>query len=468
MTLSRAAVLCLSLCLLAVGATRAVAQPVDDVRAGASRPCWDCDREKQALPAFLEWQIGMWSAWSFNKFIRPGNIGDVGPSFWAKNWRGRWDWDPNSFEINQIGHPLQGSTYFNGYRTNGYGFWTSSAMTLVGSFVWECCGERNLPSINDLLTTWLGGTTIGEVSRRLSDLALDNTQSGGERRGREFLGFVANPVRGIDRFVRGHTRTIGENPPGHRPEWLRGVIGVGGVALGSVRGENKATLGGAKLATRLIYGLPDAVIGRPFSYFDIDLELTTVPNAPIYYARSRGSLFGKVLDTTAVDRKVLAGFMRYEYVRSRAFELGEQSVSVGLLRETRRREGRRLFVDVGLRAVPISAIEDDFQTPSDEGRNYDYSFGGGLLFESGLLVADRGILRVSYSNTAYRVADGVARSHMLERSELYLQRQLSENRGVSLGLRYQSRRTYFSDRPHTWAQSPEVWASYLFALPSWR
>ncbi len=341
-------------------------------------------------------------------------------------------------------------------------------MTLVGSFVWECCGERNLPSINDLLTTWLGGTTIGEMSRRLSDLALDNTVSGGERRRREFLGFVANPVRGIDRFMRGHTRTIGENPTGDQPEWLRGSIGSGGVAMGSVRGEDKATLGGAKLETRLIYGLPDAVGGRPFSYFDLDLELTTVPNAPIYYARTRGSLFVKALDTTSVERRVLAGFATYNYVRSRAFELGEQSVSVGLVRETRRRKGRNLFVDIGVRAVPIAAIEDDFQPPSDEGRNYDYAFGGGLLVETGLFVADRGIIRVSQSSTAYRVADGVAASHVLDRTEIYLQRQLSETRGLSLGFRYQSRKTYFNDRPHTWAHHPEVWASYLIALPAWR
>lgn len=437
------------------------------IPSAADSACWDCDRTKQPVVAFFEWQIGMWPAWAFNKFLREGNIGDVGPSFWAKNMFGRWDWDPNSFDINQIGHPAQGSMYFNGYRTNGYGFYTSSAMTLLGSFVWECCGERNLPSNNDLLTTWIGGTTLGEVSRRLSDLWIDNQASGAERFWLEVSAGLVNPVRGIDRLARGHAWRAGPNPPDVKPAFLQGSLGVGGVVLGSQRLTGRETLSGIKVAPRLIYGTLADAAGRPFSYFEFEGEFTSIPNAHIYLFRSRGSLFGRYIGAAGDSSRMFAGFMRYEYVRSRAFELGAQAISLDIIRQRRLDERTRLYADVGLRIVPIAAIEDDFVAPSAEGRNYDYTFGGGLTTHLTIMRDRVGMIRYTGFATAYRVANGVASSHMLTRSEVFVQKQLGRTSGLGVGLRHQARRTFFVDRPETTARAPEVWVSFQRALPRW-
>jgi hypothetical protein len=456
--------------LLALSLLLVIAAPAAAQRAtrGDSIVCWDCDRAKQPIVAFFEAQIGVWPAFAYNKWGRDGGISDVGLRFWRENTFGRWDWDPNSFDINQIGHPLQGSLYYNGFRTNGYGFWTSQAASLAGSFLWECCGERNLPSINDLLTTWMGGATLGEVSRRVSDLALDNTATGGHRFVRELGAGLVNPVRGIDRVIRGHAWKRGANAPDAHPEWLQGQLGVGALALGSDRSGDDVTQTGAKVDLRLVYGDYDALVGKPFSHFAIDVELTSIPETRLYLIRGRGSLFGKVIDSTGANKFTLAGFARYDYVRSRAFELGAQSVSVGLTRQWVISERTKAVTNVNLRAVPIAAVEDELVDVSGEGRNYDYGYGVGSEVDVMLTRTGVGMIRTAATVTAIRTADGVATSHLLERHEISGLLELSSRFAVSVGGRYQKRRSYFDDQAHTAAASPEAWVSLVTALPRWR
>lgn len=432
-----------------------------------SLPCWDCDRPRQPAHAVLEMQFGMWPQWAVNKFVREGNIGDVNPGFWWRNVRGRWEWDPNSFDINQLGHPGQGSMYYNGWRTNGYGFWGAQAATLGGSFFWECCGERNLPSINDLLTTWLGGANLGEISRRVSDLWIDNGASGGERFVRESGAFLINPVRGLDRVIRGHAWTRGANPAGARPDWLRTSIGTGGVYLDSKRATDGGPASGAKAALRFSYNRPGAARGKPFDHFEIEGELTSIPNAYVYLVRSRGSLFARPLKGIRDTTDLLVSFLRYDYVRSRAFELGQQSVTLAWERKRRWSENLHWTGEFNVRAIPIAAIEDDFLTPFGENRDYDYAFGGGYGTGGTAEWRDRGHLRWHSTHEFYRVVDGEASSHGIVRHELYGQYELTDVLGLGLGLRHQSRRSFLGDGRRSTARAPEVWLSLITVPRGW-
>ncbi|MDR0814956.1 MAG: DUF3943 domain-containing protein [Bacteroidales bacterium] len=80
-----------------------------------------------------------------------------GPRFEKTDW----------FPINQIGHPYQGSYYFIAGRSNGLDFYSSVALTALGSFEWEFFGETNTPGLNDLITTTFGGAALGEMLHRL-------------------------------------------------------------------------------------------------------------------------------------------------------------------------------------------------------------------------------------------------------------------------------------------------------------
>jgi len=120
-----------------------------------------------------------------------------------ENMKMNLEWDHDYFVTNMAAHPYHGSLFYNSGRSLGLSPWASSLCAATGSFLWEIYGETDRPSISDLFTTTAGGIAIGEVTHRMSDLVLDERKRGLSRVMHEFLGFVANPVRGVNRLATG-------------------------------------------------------------------------------------------------------------------------------------------------------------------------------------------------------------------------------------------------------------------------
>ena len=104
---------------------------------------------------------------SFNYFVGQTEFSRVTPNTIKHNLSCEWGWDQSAYQTNQIGHPYQGSTYFAAGRSNGLGFYQSALIAGFGSANWELFGERNEPSLNDLIQTTVGGTAFGEIMHRL-------------------------------------------------------------------------------------------------------------------------------------------------------------------------------------------------------------------------------------------------------------------------------------------------------------
>lgn len=83
------------------------------------------------------------------------------------NLTSKWVWDEDGFFMNQFGHPYQGSLYYTAARSNGLSFWQSFFVASAGSFLWEEFGETSTPSINDIITTPICGTIVGESLHRI-------------------------------------------------------------------------------------------------------------------------------------------------------------------------------------------------------------------------------------------------------------------------------------------------------------
>src|SRR5262249_56117303 len=94
--------------------------------------------------------------------IDDDTYGTDGHSIW-KNLHPAPEFDRDPFNVNQIGHPYQGSIYYGLARSAGLNYWESLAATLFGSFLWETAGETTPPSLNDYVTTTLGGSFVGEA-----------------------------------------------------------------------------------------------------------------------------------------------------------------------------------------------------------------------------------------------------------------------------------------------------------------
>jgi hypothetical protein len=99
---------------------------------------------------------------------------------------GTWFWETGDrFLVNQFGHPYQGSAYFSSARVNGFNFYRSIPFAFIGSLQWEIVYEPN-SSINDVITTTIGGISLGEMLHRLF-LEVDESPSAGAKIGSFFI-----------------------------------------------------------------------------------------------------------------------------------------------------------------------------------------------------------------------------------------------------------------------------------------
>lgn len=141
--------------------------------------------------------------WSADRWILGKDYYSKGWSTIKDNWEKGWTWDGDAFSTNFIDHPYHGNLYFTGARSSGCDFWVSALLTALGSVEWEEIAETDFPSHNDLLATTFGGSALGEVTFRLSNIVLNNRKRGLNRVLRETLAFGISPMHGINRMIDG-------------------------------------------------------------------------------------------------------------------------------------------------------------------------------------------------------------------------------------------------------------------------
>ena len=112
----------------------------------------------------------------YNRFITHASFAYVTLDSIKANLTNPWVWDQDEFQVNQLGHPYQGSVYYSAARANGLNFWLAGLYTAFGSITWELFCETERPSINDLIITTTGGMMMGEMFHRLySEAAANNS-----------------------------------------------------------------------------------------------------------------------------------------------------------------------------------------------------------------------------------------------------------------------------------------------------
>jgi uncharacterized protein DUF3943 len=252
----------------------------------------------------------------------------------SRNFRATPDFDKDPFSINQIGHPYQGSIYYGLARSAGLGYWESLLYTIAGSYLWELAGETTRPSINDYISTGIGGSFVGEALFRMSSLLLEG---GGENPGfwRELGAAVISPPTGLNRLMFGERfRPVF---PSHDPAiFLRLRVGATlttDVESGGLLGKPKEQEGNAEFL--MIYGLPGKPgyqYKRPFDFFLF--EFTAVPNAStaanaIENVTIRGLLAGTGYELGESYRGVWGLFGGYEYFSPQIFRMATTNLDVG-------------------------------------------------------------------------------------------------------------------------------------------
>jgi len=352
---------------------------------------------------------------AFNEYMRNGNFNQISPRSWWENIKDGFGFDDNEFRTNQYVHPFNGAAYFNSARSNGLGYWTSSGYALFGAFFWECCGETHPMSLNDMVSTGIGGIALGEMQYRLSSEILNNRGTGKGRFFKELGAFVTDPVRGFNRLVSGRSGESHDNPTDPmdwRPLHGQSLVMLGARVIGQGESISENTKTYANLGFDHAYGSPfDNTRRKPFDYMDVTLQMSAQEKVPLNVVRISGDLWEKPLGEAEAPNHVFALTQRFDYMNNTAFEFGGQSVGAALYSRYRLSDKWGLGTRVDGLGMILGAVNSEYAKIAhvedrERLREYDYGSGLGASAQATLTRSGRPLLSLMYRYQWLSVSNG--------------------------------------------------------------
>jgi Domain of unknown function (DUF3943) len=365
------------------------------------------------------------------------------PKIWWNNISYGFEWDDNTFQVNQFGHPYQGNNYFNAGRSNGLSFWESAPLAALGSLTWEYMGERHKPSLNDLVMTTMGGIALGEMFHRTAWLVRDTRLTGKSRLTKEILATVIDPITGLNRFISGDASKVTEKPADLVPSTLLASFDAGVLWRGEDNSFTSAS-GDPFLQFNLGYGT--LALGRakkPFDAFAVDMRLGG--GAGISEATVRGRLTGRPLgeipDNDQHPARYFMVVMGYDYHDNTAFQFGGQSVSA-LFAGSRALSPDWRLTGTGSGGLLVLGAMDSLYVASEE-RQYD--FGPGLVYAANVTLRRRDVpfARASYSGVWMHTVDGAQADHWAQLLRFDLIVPVRGTLGIGTSAEFVRRKSYY-------------------------
>jgi len=249
-------------------------------------------------------------------------------TFWD-NLTGEWIIDTDPFATNQFLHPYQGSMYYGFARSVGLNFWESFGYAVVGSFLWETAGETGPPSINDQITTPIGGSFMGEALFRMASVFLESG-SGTPGFWRELGAAVISPATGFNRLAFGNRfdAVFPSRNPAISTRFQLGASRTAHVTDQGVSTSVKENEGTADFS--MAYGLPGKPgysYTRPFDYFNFQFTAST---ANIFEnIITRGLLLGTDYEVGDAYRGIWGLYGSYDYIAPQIFRISSSALSLG-------------------------------------------------------------------------------------------------------------------------------------------
>jgi hypothetical protein len=272
------------------------------------------------------------------RFVEPREHYTNGWGDIEDNVHGSWVYDTDGFDVNQFGHPYQGSMYHGFARSTGNGYWVASGYTVLGSALWEVAGETTPPSVNDQLTTGFGGSFLGEPLFRMASLLLESNNTGPITWSRALAASLISPATGVNRAAFGdrfdavfksrdpavHTRaTFGANVHADIRSEVGSSTSDPPIPLSYDEGEPVVDF-------TMVYGLPGKAGYRydePFDYFHF--QLTAAAGNVLENLMTRGLLVGKPMGDGPHYRGIWGLYGSYDYIAPQIFRVSNTALNVG-------------------------------------------------------------------------------------------------------------------------------------------
>ena len=250
----------------------------------------------------------------------------------------RWVYDIDPFDINQFAHPYQGATMYGRSRSTGHGFWTSLALSNVGSFVWKMAGETDPPSINDMITTGQAGSLLGEALYRMADLVLKDGNSTKPDALHEWGATLLSPPGGLNRWIFGERFKAKLPDTAPATIWqLRFGATMDALARDLSTPTSILLRRDATAEFAMSYGLPGQPgydYTRPLDYFDFQgtFFLSNFSNF-IENIMIRGLLVGSKTAGSANSAGIWGLYGSFDYISPELFRVSSTALSLGTTRQ---------------------------------------------------------------------------------------------------------------------------------------
>jgi hypothetical protein len=310
------------------------------------------------------------------------------------NFHRGFGFDRDSFHVNQIGHPYQGSIYYGISRSSGLNFWESLAYTTAGSTIWEYAGETTRPSTNDEVTTSLGGTFLGEGLFRVAEVFFAKAERTNDT-APEVGAAVASPPGDFNRLVFGNE--LKPESPRRRPpvlaEFQLGLLHDTNIKDSSE--VNDTQRNSAMFNFKMEYGMPgdpNYRYERPFDYFNLEGGFAARSDEPVDHIDVRGLLYGKKYKGSENSSGVFGLYGSYDYLAPEVFRVASTALSLG---STNRWKLSRDFVLQTSALAGAGFGAGGSSVATDEGSDYHYGAVPQGLIDLKLMKSDRMSLQFS-------------------------------------------------------------------------
>ena len=365
--------------------------------------------------------------WAIEKYIRKDFFVDISWHSVKDNFRSGFMWDNDQFLTNMFDHPAHGSFCYNSARYNGMSYWETLPYDFAGSLIWEMFLEIEPPSINDLISSTIGGLAIGEATHRIAKTLKVSHSGGFTRVSKEIGSFLITPTETIHRLIHGDLWRIRRKSDKYSiiPVKFQAGAGLGyfHINSGSLKERSRVTLG-----FNVFYNDPfNLTHSKPFDYFNLKTTINFLSDQPFLNKLSIEALvWGKKLELKNNNQIFLGIFQHYNYFDSDTISLTTQivpykisspaSYGLGILYKTKNKD--ILFnSELHLNALLIGAgLTDHYHIRK---RNYNFGVGFSGKFNSSLLIKETAKLNLDIQYYHLYTWDGIPPGTEIEEEDIF-------------------------------------------------
>jgi hypothetical protein len=328
-------------------------------------PSWPTDRPvyRSHLVPVLETIAFNFGLFTFNTLVSREKFSLISFDYISGHFtrENGWFFDFDYFLTNNFGHPYQGSFTFAAARSSGVSFWPACLYPFFASLAWEYFFERDRPSVNDQITSSLGGIFLGEALYRSSRFLTD--VEGNPGFWRNLFAFLLSPMTALnrwlsdDRFEPGDVDVVAPFYAYFNP----GVSLLSRLIRRSTDAPTTLENTGvqAVISGHLIYGAPGDPTWEyryPFSHFDLSAQIA-FPGVPIASLYVRGLLVGRHYGRVGERMQGLWGlFGVYDFAANNILRVSSVGLGLGTTSQIRLQrswflEGTLLLGGIGFGAA---------------------------------------------------------------------------------------------------------------------